>query len=185
VTDVRDEGETTTVEDEAGSETAAGARVGVGGRVLRVVGLVAIVAGVVLGLLGWSALGDAAADEDRTEAVEAEREEIAADLAAKERRRDRRLDRIATNQGAVRALQDDVNALSMTHSGFFDDWPEAGPILDRAVVVWDAGDLAGAVAILEAELGGSVEFFRSRLERMASADAVVAAGARRLPEPPR
>ena len=160
-------------------------RAGVGGWLLRVVGLVSIVAGLVLGVLGWSAFAAAAADEDRTDRVEAERDEIAVELARKERQRDRRLDRIAANQDAGRELQDAAAALSDGHSGFFYEGPLPGPILDRAVDQWNAGDHAAAVAVLDVELTPAVATLRDRLRQIEFAEAVIRAAARRLPEPPR
>lgn len=157
-------------------------RVGAGGWLVRTVGLVAVAAGVVLGVLGWSALGDAADDEDAVASIEAGREEVAAQLAAEERRRERRLDRITVSQAAVRELQNAVNALSMAHSGFFDD--ADGPLFENAASRWNAGDHDGAVAILDAEVAPVLATLRDRLGQLQVAETAVVVGTRDLPEPP-
>ncbi len=125
-------------------------------RVLRGLAGLAVVGGLVLGGLGVQANQQADDDEARADALRAETADLADAGATLEGDQVALVRRTERTRDAADVLQTTAQDLTLAHRALplVNPGTRPGDVFDRAVDVWNTGDHAGAVAIVDAEIPG-------------------------------
>jgi hypothetical protein len=153
--------------------------------VLRTVGVVAAVAGVALTGSAIGSWSDASDVDEQRAGVAARRDEVTEQVDAARAARAEVAPNVEQALSTAEALDEAMAELDQVHFELrtgVGRGPSPDRVLGEAVTRWNAGDRAGAVAHLDAELSGATAAVEEVLTRAAEAERELRRALRRLAE---